>query len=936
MDFNKVADWIKDTVKGKAVEKKAGIKTSTVENIAGIKSNIAEVLKAQKEVMSQYDKLIGSLSKDENLIQTEIIARDAAKQIRSFSSDLSFIEAKVIEQEKELNNPVVVEKKKGAREMVDRESVSQKDTFNVVDPTAMGDKKRSVTISLQAERSSVDNETEEEYVVVSYWAESWEPIFEEHYSTKEDAQQMFDNFKIKLGEINKLVTDNSLEEAEEKTKEFLGILEPVTEDLVEDSSPITTTQASKKPEIKKEALLLDQITMSQKGEILAYSGSGSAGEYIWQKDNRIEFGEYTGVKDSITDAKFSPIKVLEFPNKEDAVTKAKEFVNSESLRDRINRFTLESLGKTVPPPIPEVKKEKPQSLPKEVEVGKPPVEDAPETIKPVVEAPAPSTKPVVDQEVKLSPMTETVPGEGVAKSNLEVPVIKVASAGDEVRVFDIGEGKEMDRYTVIIPPYAIAMANNVGPNGMNMIIDMPDIESEEAVGKEVSVNSLPEQVQKAIQRRVKEIDEEQNEIERNDDEENREGSIKNVSYHYGEVSGDEVRVFDIGEGKEMDRYTVIIPPYAIAMANNVGPNGMNMIIDMPDIESEEAVGKEVSVNSLPEQVQKAIQRRVKEIDEEQNEIERNDDEENREGSIKNVSYHYGEVSGNDYVLFNEAEEEVDRISLNSVVKQALNSFPVSIPYDSINVKAGNVEVLKGKKVIENFNIASLVNVWMNEVGGVVRYVNASLKSAIYLNDVVGMSSEVLKGLSPEEYSKLNSLIEQQDSLLDKIPEGTKAIDAWKSTGVTTPDVRDFISSEKNLQNVLSTSASLEVEKKAEDEHKDVKLTIDWDLFSEERHDYISPEFAGVPTEIYISQEAYDNFLLQEEEGNDSAIADALSDEYGFAVNNVNVEVLKTKETKRKKGSQKKASLSKEAAQDPIQELKGIVSAINSLLSKVQL
>ena len=828
MDFNKVADWIKDTVKGKAVEKKAGIKTSTVENIAGIKSNIAEVLKAQKEVMSQYDKLIGSLSKDENLIQTEIIARDAAKQIRSFSSDLSFIEAKVIEQEKELNNPVVVEKKKGAREMVDRESVSQKDTFNVVDPTAMGDKKRSVTISLQAERSSVDNETEEEYVVVSYWAESWEPIFEEHYSTKEDAQQMFDNFKIKLGEINKLVTDNSLEEAEEKTKEFLGILEPVTEDLVEDSSPITTTQASKKPEIKKEALLLDQITMSQKGEILAYSGSGSAGEYIWQKDNRIEFGEYTGVKDSITDAKFSPIKVLEFPNKEDAVTKAKEFVNSESLRDRINRFTLESLGKTVPPPIPEVKKEKPQSLPKEVEVGKPPVEDAPETIKPVVEAPAPSTKPVVDQEVKLSPMTETVPGEGVAKSNLEVPVIKVASAGDEVRVFDIGEGKEMDRYTVIIPPYAIAMANNVGPNGMNMIIDMPDIESEEAVGKEVSVNSLPEQVQKAIQRRVKEIDEEQNEIERNDDEEN------------------------------------------------------------------------------------------------------------REGSIKNVSYHYGEVSGNDYVLFNEAEEEVDRISLNSVVKQALNSFPVSIPYDSINVKAGNVEVLKGKKVIENFNIASLVNVWMNEVGGVVRYVNASLKSAIYLNDVVGMSSEVLKGLSPEEYSKLNSLIEQQDSLLDKIPEGTKAIDAWKSTGVTTPDVRDFISSEKNLQNVLSTSASLEVEKKAEDEHKDVKLTIDWDLFSEERHDYISPEFAGVPTEIYISQEAYDNFLLQEEEGNDSAIADALSDEYGFAVNNVNVEVLKTKETKRKKGSQKKASLSKEAAQDPIQELKGIVSAINSLLSKVQL
>lgn len=760
LNTKNIPKWALDMLKGVKEEVTVETKIPTVENIGEVKARIAGVLKSQRQMLTQYESLVNKTSEDIALTQTELELRDSIKQVKAFIEDISKIDAKLSEQEKALKTPTSTKRKRIARENVFDKNLVQKDSYTVADPTAVGDKKRELTISLVTQNYTLDNDTkEEEYEVTVYWtAVPTMVLFEKGYPTEEEAQQIFNNLKIKLGEVDKLVKDNNLEEAESKTKEFLDTLIPISSPVVEAPAPITTTQAEKKASLEKKALLIDQITLTNKKEILAFTG-GKDGEYVWQKGNRVEYGTYKGAGDYITDAKFEPIKVLEFSSNEAAVSKAKEFVNTEGLRDIINRFTLEQMGKTVPPPIPDVKKDKPTSLPKEVEVGKPPVTDAPkpaidapEGVKPEVPAPA-----KVEQDVALKPMTETVPGEGVTKSNLEVQVVKVASPDEKIEYLD---GVEYSLKNLAKESFEYKKKN--------------DVSSEEAVKKTMNrfKLSLPDKGGNA---------EVYNEVLRLV---NVKEPVKKANEDLKDLSTPNTWEY-LGHKIEMKEYSHDRNEWAYYV--------------------DEDYSEDNKMDSMEE-----AQERIKDIL-----------AEDKQGSIRSVSYHYGEVNGNDYVLFNEAEQEIDRISLNSVVKQALNSFPGSIKYDSINVKGGNVEVLQGKKVIENFNIASLVNVWMSEVKGIVKYVDASLKSADYLADVVGMSSEVLVGLSPEEYSKLNSLIMQQDKLLDAVPAENKAIDAWKNTGVTTPDVRDFISSEKNLQNALSSTAALSKES-AQDPTQELK------------------------------------------------------------------------------------------------------------------
>ena len=81
---------------------------------------------------------------------------------------------------------------------------------------------------------TIDGIKKEEYVVVLYWTKSQAPILNKKFATQEEAQQFHDSYKLKLEEIDKLIQNNDLENAEKTTKELIetskAISQPVTED----------------------------------------------------------------------------------------------------------------------------------------------------------------------------------------------------------------------------------------------------------------------------------------------------------------------------------------------------------------------------------------------------------------------------------------------------------------------------------------------------------------------------------------------------------------------------------------------------------------------------------------------------------------------------------------------------------------------------------
>jgi len=93
---------------------------------------------------------------------------------------------------------------------------------------------------------------------------------------------------------------------------------------------------NKEATLTKSGMLIDQVTLKNKQELLAYSG-GKDGDYLWNKGDEIVYGSYKGATDYITDAVFTPMKSIKFKSVEEARKKAEELTNTESLRDTVNR-----------------------------------------------------------------------------------------------------------------------------------------------------------------------------------------------------------------------------------------------------------------------------------------------------------------------------------------------------------------------------------------------------------------------------------------------------------------------------------------------------------------------------------------------------------------------------------------------------------------------
>ncbi len=233
-------DWVKETVKNKPVSEVKDLKLDTLKNVQDIKSELSKIIICfEKELFVKWGILIGKVEKDSSLIQTEIEMRDAAKQLIAFVNDLHGFVFKLEDLENTLKQPKVTPKKKAIRQQVERENVNQEDVFQVVDPAAIGDNKvRDVSLSLLTSREAIDQITNEEYVVLAYWTDSWTPILQKEFANQDEAQKTYDNYKLKLAEIHKLIQNGDLESAEKVTKGLIETAKSTTQPLIEDKPPI--------------------------------------------------------------------------------------------------------------------------------------------------------------------------------------------------------------------------------------------------------------------------------------------------------------------------------------------------------------------------------------------------------------------------------------------------------------------------------------------------------------------------------------------------------------------------------------------------------------------------------------------------------------------------------------------------------------------------
>ena len=228
-------EWVKEAVKDIKTEALVP-KQDTLKNVQDVKAELTKIIICfEKELFAKWGMLIGKVAKDSSLIQTEIEMRDASKQLIAFVSDLHGFSNKLENLEVMLKQPKTELKKKAIRQQVERENVNQEDTFQVVDPTAIGDNKvRDVSLSLVTSKEAIDQITKEEYVVLAYWSDSWTPILKKEFASQDEAQQSYNNYKLKLAEIHKSIQNADLEGAEKMTKELIETAKSITQPLIED------------------------------------------------------------------------------------------------------------------------------------------------------------------------------------------------------------------------------------------------------------------------------------------------------------------------------------------------------------------------------------------------------------------------------------------------------------------------------------------------------------------------------------------------------------------------------------------------------------------------------------------------------------------------------------------------------------------------------
>lgn len=148
---------------------------------------------------------------------------------------------------------------------------------NVVDSSAIGEKVRSVALDMY--------EVEGGALLEASWSPADYKILSQKFNSVEDAQSNFSKLKAELLEINKLVIEGKLVEAETASKSFLDNAQNLSKEPIQQSTnqPITHTQASKYkvsiiyPDIDKVAkATIQNIFFSTVAELLAYQDAQKA------------------------------------------------------------------------------------------------------------------------------------------------------------------------------------------------------------------------------------------------------------------------------------------------------------------------------------------------------------------------------------------------------------------------------------------------------------------------------------------------------------------------------------------------------------------------------------------------------------------------------------------------------------------------------------
>lgn len=129
-----------------------------------------------------------------------------------------------------------------------RISVLEKRVFQVIDPEALKDEFRPISVVLAGSSEVEDRETVSEYVVSVYWELSRDTVFVFETSDYSEAKRVFNEISEKLEEVQKLVMEDKSDEASEKMKDLLKEFMMKTEKIVEKEPPRSLTQASLKRE----------------------------------------------------------------------------------------------------------------------------------------------------------------------------------------------------------------------------------------------------------------------------------------------------------------------------------------------------------------------------------------------------------------------------------------------------------------------------------------------------------------------------------------------------------------------------------------------------------------------------------------------------------------------------------------------------------------
>src|SRR5579863_5516113 len=112
---------------------------------------------------------------------------------------------------------------------------------NIIDPKAVGDKVRSASLELF--------ETEKGALVNLSWSPSDYKIFSQEYTSVQDAQNVYNELKSILLDINKLILENKTEEAETASAALVNKSQELSKQPLQQSTeqPLTQTQASVDP-----------------------------------------------------------------------------------------------------------------------------------------------------------------------------------------------------------------------------------------------------------------------------------------------------------------------------------------------------------------------------------------------------------------------------------------------------------------------------------------------------------------------------------------------------------------------------------------------------------------------------------------------------------------------------------------------------------------